>query len=255
MKIIKEKTKKTNLAKYGVDNVFKDTEKIKNSFYTKYGADNPSKVSEVVEKRLKTFESKYGENPYSKFFNMQKDTIYERYGVYNPFNHRVFKEKANNTRNNTESNRIYNKALEYGFEMLNEYKTCYDENLWKCTNCQAIFKYRWIRLYVNRSCPKCSPTNPRYSKPQLKLFKLCQETLPYPIIEYPCNGKFIDIAIPQLPLAIEYDSSYWHRNHYEDMRRQKLLENEGWNFLRYRDYIPTKEELISDVNSIFKLDN
>ena len=87
------------------------------------------------------------------------------------------------------------------------------------------------------------------SKPQLLLYKLCCFILPYPILEYPCKGKNIDIAIPKLSLAIEYDEPYWHQNIKEDIKRQKILENEGWKFLRYKR-VPDINKLLIDVNEV-----
>lgn len=88
-------------------------------------------------------------------------------------------------------------------------------------------------------------TNP--SKPQVALFKLCQELLPYPIMNYPSCGYSIDIAVPSLNLAIEYDGSYWHQDEEYDNKRQTTIEEDGWAFLRYKDYVPDKNELMKDI--------
>ena len=85
------------------------------------------------------------------------------------------------------------------------------------------------------------------SKPQVKLFELCQGLLPYPILNYPSNGYSIDIAVPQLSLAIEYDGTYWHPDKIYDQKRQKELEEEGWSFLRYVDIVPNREQLLTDI--------
>lgn len=90
------------------------------------------------------------------------------------------------------------------------------------------------------------------SKPQLKLFNLVQQVAPYPIIEYPYLNKSIDIAIPILSIAIEYDGMYWHDDIEHDRNRQKILEDDGWIFIRYIDNIPSKEELIDDINKCLK---
>ena len=88
------------------------------------------------------------------------------------------------------------------------------------------------------------------SKPQVELFHLVQEVCPYPVLNYPCLNYSIDIAVPQLSLAIEYDGSYWHQEDEADQKRQKELEEEGWIFLRYRDRIPIKEEFLRDTNQV-----
>ena len=90
------------------------------------------------------------------------------------------------------------------------------------------------------------------STPQIKLFEMCQQLLPYPILNYPCLKYSIDIAIPKLNLAIEYDGSYWHKNNEYDNNRQEQIENEGWLFLRYIDELPSYEKLYSDIINIIE---
>ena len=92
------------------------------------------------------------------------------------------------------------------------------------------------------------------SKPQKELFKICQKVFPYAIMNYShyC-GEYtfsIDIAVPQLSLAIEYDGSYWHKNKRTEHWRQKILESVGWYFLRYSDRVPSALELLSDYNNL-----
>ena len=103
---------------------------------------------------------------------------------------------------------------------------------------------------INGGAAHCNSfiTNP--SKPQVELFKLYQETLPYPIMNYPCNRYSIDIAVPALNLAIEYDGSYWHQDKKYDKHRQEQIENDGWIFLRYIDIVPNREQLIKDIKEV-----
>jgi len=86
------------------------------------------------------------------------------------------------------------------------------------------------------------------SGPQIELFNLVKEDHPETILEYPCLNYSIDIAIPSSKIAIEYDGSYWHQDQEADDKRQKEIENEGWTFLRYRDYVPSKYKLRKDLN-------
>lgn len=115
-------------------------------------------------------------------------------------------------------------------------------------------KYReWLRkrclngysAYMN-SCMK----NP--SRPQVELYNIVLNLCPYAILNYPCKNCSIDIAIPFLNLAIEYDG-YFHFNNNKNIRyherRQRMLENEGWNFIRYDIYedFPTEEVVYKDI--------
>ncbi len=90
----------------------------------------------------------------------------------------------------------------------------------------------------------------KISKPQLELFKLISKICPYVVLEYPCINYKIDIAVPKLNLAIEYDGSYYHQDKVYDKLRQNRLEEEGWLFLRYEDYIPSKKEVLYDIRQI-----
>ena len=88
------------------------------------------------------------------------------------------------------------------------------------------------------------------SGPQVELFNLVKEIYPGTELEYSCLKYRIDIAIPGLKIAIEYDGSYWHQDQEYDDKRQKEIEDQGWTFLRYRDYVPSKEELERDISQL-----
>lgn len=94
------------------------------------------------------------------------------------------------------------------------------------------------------------------SKPQVKLFKLVQCIYPEAILNFSVKevNRVIDIAIPNKMIAIEYDGSYWHQNEEYDKERQKQLENLSWKFIRYRDYIPSKEKLLKDIKDLLHSD-
>jgi len=100
------------------------------------------------------------------------------------------------------------------------------------------------------------------SKEELKLREICQKLLPYIELGYPVfrvgKGKRsynIDIAIPKLELAIEFDG-YFHfcdQEHIEyHNRRQKEIEEDGWKFLRYNIFqkFPTLEQVKEDIQRI-----
>jgi hypothetical protein len=93
------------------------------------------------------------------------------------------------------------------------------------------------------------------SKPQVALYNLTKEIFPEAILNYPVEeaNKNLDIAIPSLRISIEYDGSYWHQDKEYDNNRQKLLENLGWKFIRYIDYVPSKEQLEIDILKALKI--
>jgi len=57
---IKSKRQATNLDRYGIDNVFKDVDKIKQSMIDKYGVENANKLPEIRQKIAKTNIDRYG---------------------------------------------------------------------------------------------------------------------------------------------------------------------------------------------------
>ncbi len=131
------------------------------------------------------------------------------------------------------------------------------------------FETNLSRFQQEHGCPKCKNEKQKErmlnggaayirsfiknpSKPQVELFHLVQELHSDTVLEYSCLNYSIDIVVPQLSLAIEYDGSYYHQDERYDQKRQKELEAESWIFLRYRDYIPTKEELTRDINKLLE---
>ena len=63
-------------------------------------------------------------------------------------------------------------------------------------------------------------------------------------------NKCIDIALPHRKIAIEYDCWYWHQDEEKDRIRQEQLEKLGWRFIRYRDRVPSIEELRNNIYNI-----
>lgn len=91
------------------------------------------------------------------------------------------------------------------------------------------------------------------SIPQVELWKLVSKICPYVYLNFPVYDPkcySIDVAIPKLNIAIEFDGSYWHQDREKDSRRQKELEEIGWKFIRYLDKIPSKEKVKSDILSL-----
>lgn len=112
--------------------------------------------------------------------------------------------------------------------------------------CQKMREYM-----LNGGAAHANSFNQSPSKPQVELYNLIKSLYPDAILNHPSLNFSIDIAIPKQMIAIEYDGSYWHdKKEIEDNKRQKKLENIGWRFLRYRDYIPTMDELKNDLQGV-----
>jgi len=95
------------------------------------------------------------------------------------------------------------------------------------------------------------------SKPQVKIYKMVKEEFNSAEIEFPFITKDeklyrLDIIIPEYKIVIEYDGSYWHQDKEKDLERQRECEDCGWKFIRYEDIVPTKEQVIEDINNLVK---
>ncbi len=75
------------------------------------------------------------------------------------------------------------------------------------------------------------------SIPQLKLFIIMKRLFPEAILEYPVNGRSLDVAIPSVKLDIEYDGKYWHLDRPNakeiDQKRDMELSALGWKVIRF----------------------
>lgn len=122
----KELRKQTNIRKYGVDNVIKNSsmsDKMKNTIKERYGVEHYSQTNEYKEKYKQTNLERYGvENPLldSNIQDKIKRTIIEKYGVENPFASNVIKDKIKQT--NIEKYGVENyKQSEEGKKRFKEY--------------------------------------------------------------------------------------------------------------------------------------
>lgn len=96
----------------------------------------------------------------------------------------------------------------------------------------------------------------RISKPQAMLFNIVKNYFTAAIIEYDIklpNGRtiWLDIAVPEKKICIEYDGIYWHainqnnsKVFVKDEERDYMLKNMGWSVYRIQsEKNPSEEEL------------
>lgn len=154
-----------------------------------------------------------------------KTTNKEKFGVDNPSQNEEIKEKKKKT---------YIKN--YGVEHYSQTKKFREDTSRRMKNGGSSHANSFIK-------------NP--SKPQVELYKLVKELHEDAILQFPVKevNKTIDIVIPSLMIAIEYDSSYFHDLE-KDKIRQSKLENLGWKFIRYLDKLPTKDKITRDITNV-----
>lgn len=219
-----EKTKEVNLNKYGgIGFQVKElSDKSRKTTKEKYGVEFGSQSKEVQEKQKETFRKTLGvdwPSQNKEVREKQITTLKNKYNTDNPMKVEKIKNKQHKS------------MLEkYGYESYFQSKE---------------FK-QWM-LNGGSAYSLSKVQNP--SIPENNLFKLTKQ-LYESISQYQILNYVVDIAIPSLKVAIEYDGSYWHKNKDKDQKRQTEIERLGWKFLRYIDRIPSSDELKYDIDKI-----
>jgi len=88
------------------------------------------------------------------------------------------------------------------------------------------------------------------SAPQVKLYGLTKEIYEDTEINYQFENYLLDVAILSIKVDVEYDGSYWHQNQKHDDKRDKKMNSLGWRVIRYKDCIPTIEQLKRDIEGV-----
>jgi hypothetical protein len=241
------KSKETNLKKWGVENTFQSEEiksRIKKTLIKKYGVDNPQKSIEIKKKSKMTSLDKYGfETPSmsdvikEKVINTNmykfgvkypaqsdiikgkmKKTCYHRYGVDNFSKTNIFKEKLKKS----SFDKMLDKLKIHG-ELLESNK---GEYTIKCGVCDNIFEILHTLMYKRIIgdeiiCTNCNPKNKNIKEDEL--YDFIKENYTGEIIKN-CRSlisKELDIYLPGLNLAFEFNGLYWHSELYKDRKYHK----------------------------------
>ena len=218
--------RKTMLKKYGCDNALSSPEvqrKIQQTNINRYGATtifrNPDMMRDILE-RAKSPESKA----------KRKQTVEKRYGVSNSFQTQYSRNAAITTIKTKCYNRLLTTNVIPGFS-LEEYlkikqsgKSIKTVLPWHCMECGCDFEAVPFEHCYNGSiarCMRCHPIiNIGYSAAEKTVLEFVKEILPgEQIIENdkntiinPETGRNLelDIFIPSLMKAIEFQGTYWH---------------------------------------------
>ena len=241
----REKAKQTCLEKYGVDHNFKlfnasehskqiwneqgdkIREKIKNTSLEKYGTESPNQNEEVKNKQKEGLINHYGslEAAIKHKNEISKQTKLEKYGDENYHNVEKFSKTLleRHLKFETEHNCLqYNKVIKlYG-------------QGWKSLNLPIIYNGRF-RYISNEYIPQIKQYSEEQhnlqseSKLELELYKYIKSLTKNRIYQHnkniikDDNQKYeLDIYIPKLNLAFEFNGIYWHSNLYIDKYYHQL---------------------------------
>ena len=260
---LKEKIKNTNLEKYGVEQVFQANcvkEKIKQTNLERYGFEQASKSKEVKETTRNTNLEKYGVEWFTQtelYLEKNKKTNLEKYGVDNVSKYQNIKEKikeklfqAHNHKNfdNFNAKFIKEKFVENKKFKVKEFMEYFD------------FYDRCSMNKVKKNFGIIEPNNDwdlesGHSKAELELFEwipLDNKILGDRTLIAPYE---IDILLPDLKLAIEYNGAYWHSFYPLSYHLNKLnmcIDKgfELWYIYDYDDINFWKQRLLDKINNV-----
>ena len=216
-KCAKVKNKITNIEKYGVEyptqcQMIKD--KIKTTVHDKYSVDNVFQLNTVKQKSIKTNNILYGVNypqQNKKILEKSNITNLKKYGVDRPSKNITIKNKI------IES---YKKRLIEKFSNINNITNIDYTNCNLTAFCEKGHEYniniKTLYSRYNSNCIICTVCNPIIkfiSDKENELHNYIKENYNKEIIS---NSKDIikpyelDIYIPDLNLAFEFNGVYWH---------------------------------------------
>lgn len=210
----RERTKKTCLEKYGVENPMQNEEIQKNLstvLLEKYGVEFAGQIREGIEKRKETCLRKYGtENPI---------TLYDNSHCHSP----QVRQKAIQTCRERHGG--------LGFEIEENRKKA-QESLASSGKVRTSSQQKYIFEVIKRLYPEYS------------LCELNSYLDPFYLdILFVYNGISIDV---------EVDGQYWHQDSQKDRKRDEVVKKSGHKVLRIKfdHIIPTDEELRKSVEAL-----
>lgn len=212
------KSNKTNLEKYGCENVFQNNDikrKSKNTIINKYGVDNVSKSNVVKNKKIKTnmkhWGTKWGLS--SKIIIEKRfKTNLEKYGVKNVFQNEMIKNKIKNTN--------YER---YGVEYVTQNEYIYKKIL---KTSALVSKYRNTEL--NYQCSFEKDFLDRY-------YDKINIINGFPI-KYKYDGKektyYPDFYLPDYNLIVEIKGSNWYMKYLDkNLSKKEKCIDDGYDFI------------------------
>lgn len=235
--------------KYGVDHFFITEEfksKYKSKMIEKYGVDNPSKSKEVIDKIKNTNKIRYGEDSWLKIEGNKKK-LSEKIAE----NHRTEREKK------IKESNIEIEILDFNVRNATIL----------CKNCNN--KYQVSSSFFNKKisvqespCLTCNPLLNGSSKSEIELLEFLKSIYNGKIINNDrkiLEGKEIDIYLPELNIAFEFEGIYWHSEIFKgkngNLEKKEIIRNKGIKIYNiWEDNWCYKKEITkSRIKNIFGL--
>jgi hypothetical protein len=281
---IKENIKNENIKKYGVSNLNKlDSQKIKikNTIINKYGVENHFNAPEILEKTKKTNLERYGvENANKSNIIKQKikNTNIKKYGFTSACKNELVKIKIKYTNLMKYGNENYMFSTEYLEKrknfLLKKYNISLIENNFpiyklKCNICNNNYDICINTLhkrleYKTILCTNCNPIKSSSSGYEIQLQNFIKENYNKTILfnNRTIISKELDIYLPDVKLAFEFNGLFWHSELYKDnnyhLNKTKECEKNGIQLIHiYEDDWIYKQDVIKSmiINKLNKTKN
>lgn len=211
------------------EGVQRRNETYKRKFKEKYGVENPQQLKEIKLKASETCIKKYGGRGFAspELDDKSRSKMEEIYGYRNIMKNDNFKFTGDkNPLRKEEVRKKVSRTLKGKPSKLKG--KSYEEILGPETTERRKKELKKSGAYGQSLCT-------RISKPQLELYAKIKDRYPSAVLEFPVLDYCIDIAVPELKLAFEYDGAYWHPDPEKDRQRDLVLEQLGWRVERVRD--------------------
>ena len=246
---IKSKRKSTMIEKYGVEHPIQSDiikEKIKTTMVEKYGVEYSSQNIDVINKRIDTTRKKYGVDHVTQLDDFKnaskksKELLYENKLIQNKVNTSKIKNIASYIHDITGLTVTEDQAIDLHLFRGREYSTEYIKSIVDYIHTGTRPNIDVIRseyksdsqfyLACKRFGYDIEPSRSTYEK------FVC-EFLDLNNIEYKTNDRSIippfelDIYIPSMNVAIEFNGMYWHSDNFVD-----------------KNYHQTKTKMCNDVD-------
>jgi hypothetical protein len=228
--VVKSKIISTNNFKYGGNSPMSNNsikEKSKVTMVSNWGYDNPSKVSEIVDRRIISFK-----NNIDSYKESYKKTSNERYGTDHPWKNKDVHSKTIDFFYQDYRKRIIDKidGLRFKFQRFEKNPTT--KLIFICNDCDNEFEILTYQFYsrINNKvsiCTNCYPISENASISQIEIFNFIRHNyFGEVILDYKEFGKYeIDIYLPELKIGFEYNGVYWHSDKFKENNYHLLKKN------------------------------
>lgn len=263
----REKYKKTMIERYGVDHNFKSEEiknKIKKKMEENYGNSSPLSNKEILEKRNQTCIERYGDLNFIQS-EKTKETNLSKYGSENAMKNKKISEKVSVASARTKILNLEERLKKFQVSLISYNNT---RSTFLCERCLTKFKNHPVTINAKiRSnidpCIKCNPPNLSESKAEVEFYDFLKSIFNGNIIRncrsiFRGNNNFseVDLYLPDLSIAFEYNGLYWHSEIHKDKfyhkKKTEYLLNKGIKLYHIWEdsWIYNKDIIKSMVSSV-----